>query len=81
MPEQTTNQNESTPNKPKLCPFTKEDCAKDGCALWANVTINTQREDMCAVNAIIMAIVTAKPQPVMQIPPGGMPGGSPFSRG
>lgn len=65
MPEQPN-------SKPitKLCPFTKEDCAKDGCALWANVIINTQRKDMCAVNAIIMAIVMAKPQPAMQMPPG-----------
>ncbi len=69
MPETNQPQNES---KTKLCPFTKEDCVKDGCALWANVVINTQRKDMCAVNAIIMAIVMAKPQPVI-MPSGGGP--------
>lgn len=67
MPEPTKNE-----SKPKLCPFTKEDCVKDGCALWASVMINSQKRDMCAVSAIILTIAMSKPQPVMQMPPGGL---------
>ncbi len=64
---------ETNEPKAKLCPFTKEDCVKDGCALWTNVVINGQKKDMCAFCSIIMAIVMSKPQPVTL--PGGMPPG------
>ncbi len=66
---------EETNNEPKdkLCPFTKNDCVKDGCALWTNVVINGQKKDMCAFCSVIMAIVMSKPQSgIPQMPPGGL---------
>ncbi len=70
---------ETNEPKSKMCPFTKEDCVKDGCALWTNVVINGQKKDMCAFCSIIMAIVMSKPQPTM--PLSGLGGGPIFGKG